>query len=325
MYDICALGELIVDCTPVGKTELGAGIFACNPGGAPGNVAVSMSKLGKRAAFIGKVGNDQFGKFFIELFRKNGIETRGILLDSDWNTTLAFVELDEKGERSFGFYRKMCADVMLEEKEVDRQLLGEAKLFHFGSVSLTQEPSRTATFRAAEYMKENNRIVSYDPNYRENLWSSRQDALEIMRKGFLYADVVKVSDEELFLFTGIGDVERAGRVLYERYPMRCLLITLGEKGACCIFKDSFFTVPGYRMEVADTNGAGDASMGGFLFKLTGFEIDIEDLSTEEVYECLRFANAAGALATTKSGAIPAMPLREEVEALLKREEIGKNV
>lgn len=322
MYDVCALGELIVDCTPVGKTELGADIFACNPGGAPGNVTVCMAKLGKKAAFIGKVGKDKFGEFFVDLFEQNGIETKGIVLTPDFHTTLAFVHLDKEGERSFSFYRQMCADVMLQEKEVDRELLMDTRLFHFGSVSLTQEPSRSATLSAAEFMKKSGKIVSYDPNYRENLWTDRQEALRMMSAGFDYADVAKVSEEELRLFTGIDSIEQAGRALYEKHSMKCLLITLGEKGACCICKDYFLSVPGYQVKVADTNGAGDASMGGFLYRLTEFGKDIESLTEKEIYECLRYANAAGALVTQKNGAIPAMPDKEQVDKLLKTGEMN---
>ena len=319
MYDICAIGELIIDFTPVGVTEQGTPLFACNPGGAPGNVMACLSRLGKSAAFIGKVGKDQFGSFFKQVLGGQGMETRGIIEAEDANTTLAFVHINESGDRSFSFYRKNCADILLQESEIDYGLLEESRAFHFGSVSMTDEPARSATFAAAAYAKNAGKLVSYDPNYRPNLWMQKEQAKAAMLQGMEYADVVKVSEEELAFLTGEGNIKKMGRSLCHEYDLSILLVTMGCKGACCITKEFAIYQPTFDVKTVDTNGAGDASMGGFLFSLMEQQINPKDITQQEARICLEFANVSGALATTKSGAIPAMPSYEEVLNCISRQ------
>lgn len=319
MYDICAIGELIIDFTPAGVTEQEFPLFACNPGGAPGNVMVCLSRLGKATAFIGKVGKDQFGAFFTKLLREQGMQTRGIVEANDANTTLAFVHIAEGGDRSFSFYRKNCADILLQESEIDYTLIDASCFFHFGSVSMTEEPARSATFAAAAYAKKAGKMVSFDPNYRPNLWTQPEHAREAILRGLQYADIVKVSEEELEFLTGDGDLQDAGQKLCREYGLSILLVTMGKSGACCITKEFSVYQPTFDVKTVDTNGAGDASMGGFLFCLMDRQIDPERITRQQAELCLEFANATGALATTKSGAIPAMPTYEEVVSCIAQQ------
>ena len=312
MMDVVALGETLIDFTPCGTNAQGMELFARNPGGAPANVLAMNAKLGGKTAFIGKVGPDAFGNFLRQTLVKSGIDVSGLVVDQKIPTTLAFVQLDSRGDRSFTFYRNPGADVLLTSAEVNKALLDECAIFHFGSVSLTADPSRTATLEAAQYARRQGKLVSFDPNYRPPLWERAEDAIQQMRLSVKLADLVKVSEEEMQLITGESDLARGSRALLEMGPS-LVLISLGSKGAYYCNAVCTGHLPTYKVTTIDTNGAGDAFMGAVHFQLKGkTAAALKALPESELAEIVRFANAAGSLTTTKNGAIPAMPTREEI-------------
>lgn len=310
MIDIVALGEILIDFTPCGTNEQGIALFARNPGGAPANVLAMNAKLGGTSAFIGKVGTDGFGRFLRKTLQDCGIDDRGLVEDTSIPTTLAFVQLDEHGDRSFSFYRKPGADLMLSGTEIRRELIDQCKIFHFGSLSLTGEPCRSACLDAAMYAKQQGRRISFDPNYRALLWDSEEAAREQMLRGIVLADILKVSEEEMLLITGTEDLEKGSQQLMDMGPS-LVLITLGEKGAFYRNRTHAAQIPTCPVHAIDTTGSGDAFVGALLWSL-------RDMSDAEICEgdlspVIRFACAAGSLTATRSGAIPALPTREEIE------------
>ena len=314
MYDVVAVGELLIDFTPAGTSDRGAALFARNPGGAPANVLAAVTRLGGRTAFIGKVGEDGFGRFLRDTLDGLGIDVSGLVMTGEVPTTLAFVQLDEHGDRSFSFYRKPGADIMLSPGEVMRELTGQARIMHFGSVSLTDEPSRSATLAAVRAAKEAGAVVSYDPNYRPLLWESPGEAKRWMREGLSLADIVKVSDEELTLLTGETDLERGSQKLLEA-GASLALVSLGAKGAFFRLGELCGRQPTFDVRTVDTNGAGDSFFGAVLYRLCGKSLaEIRSLTREELEDVLSFGNAAGSMTTTRPGAIPALPTMEEVLA-----------
>jgi len=316
-WHLAALGELIIDFTPAGTSEEGGALFERNPGGAPANVLVVGSRLGLSTVFIGKVGQDAFGEFLKETIVEQGVDTRGLILTEEANTTLAFVHLSEGGERSFSFYRNPGADMLLHIEDVDEEILKGSYIFHFGSVSMTKEPARTTTLKAAERAKELGKIISYDPNLRPPLWDSLEEAREIISLGLPYADVLKISEEELEFLTGHKDPETGSKALYEKYNTPIILVTLGPDG--CFYRSGERTghMPGFKVKSVDTTGAGDAFLGGFLYQLIKSGKEPSQLDENDLKQAVRFANAMGALTTTKRGAIPAIPSMEEVNKLLE--------
>lgn len=320
MFDVLALGELLIDFTPALTSEHGVPLYACNPGGAPANVAVVVSRLGGRTAFIGKVGDDRFGDLLRKTLDTEGVCTDGLLTTGEVNTTIAFVTLDEQGDRSFVFYRNPGADVMLEKSDIDRneRLISGCKVFHFGSVSLTDDPSRTATLYAARMAREHNAIVSYDPNFRPHLWSNRDVAVRWMLEGLKSADIVKVSYEEMELLTGEIDLDRgSGRIA--ELGAALVLVTLGAEGAYYRLGDLRGKVRTYDVRAVDTTGAGDAFLGAFLYCMRGRALgDVLAMSREEIESAVLFANAAGSLTTTRKGAIPALPTLHEITDFQRR-------
>lgn len=311
MHDITALGELLIDFTPQGISPAGNVLFERNPGGAPANVLAAVVRLGGTGAFIGKVGNDQFGHFLKEVLEKYGIETQGLKFSSEANTTLAFVHLDEKGDRSFSFYRRPGADTMLCEKDIDCSLIDSAKIFHFGSLSMTNEPSKSATIKAVEYAKQKGKIISYDPNLRPLLWENDAAAKEGMTLGLRYADIVKLSEEELEFLTGEKDLENGSKLLFDM-GIKLIVVTLGAKGCYYRCGAGVGHLNTYNVKVVDTTGAGDAFLGGLLYRISRLEKQLWEINKQEIEEIIAFSNAAGALCTTKKGAIPAMPSMEEI-------------
>ncbi len=292
-------------------------MFARLPGGAPANVLTANSKLGGKTAFIGKVGNDMFGRFLRGILEENHINTVQLAIDSDIPTTLAFVQLDERGDRSFSFYRKPGADLMLRISEIDESMVTECHILHFGSVSLTAEPSRSATFFAVETAKKVGCIISYDPNYRSLLWSNLETAKEQMTAGLSLADIVKVSEEEMTLLTGKTDLQEGSYEL-ARYGASLVLISLGSKGAFYRKGEMYGLLPTYDVKTIDTNGAGDSFLGAVHYLMRGKTLsEIQKLSQNDMEDILSFANAAGSLTTTKKGAISAMPTLEEIELCQK--------
>lgn len=317
MYDIVALGEVLIDFTNNGYSASGMRLFEQNPGGAPANMLTAATKLGLSTAFIGKVGTDMHGQFLKEVLEQQGIDTKGMILDPNFFTTLAFVELKENGERVFSFARKPGADTMLTKEDLNQDLLKNTKVFHFGSLSLTNEPSKTATYEAIRIAKEAGAIISYDPNYRAPLWENEKVAIEMMREPIPYVDMMKISDEETELLTGQVDPEAAAEILISQ-GVKVVVVTLGEQGALVRIKDGSRIVPGFKSQVVDTTGAGDSFWGSFVQQVLETKKEVDTLTLDELSKCVTYANAVASICVSKRGAIPAMPTKEEVENRLSQ-------
>ena len=310
MLDITAVGEILIDLTQSGVNEQGIPRFDANPGGAPANLAVAASRLGAATAFIGKVGKDSFGDSLRDCLTENGVDVTGMVVDPVQHTTLAVVSLDPSGERHFSFYRDPSADVNLKGSEISSEQLKNTRFLHFGSVSLTAEPARSATLHAARTAKELGAIISYDPNYRASLWSDEKTAVERMLEPLPLVDVLKVSDEELPLLTGTDDLEAGTAQLAEK-GISLILVTLGPKGAFYRFRGQTGLVPGVPCKVGDTNGAGDTFFGAALSQLAKLD-SLDALTVPELERIVALANKAASITTSRHGAIPAMPTLEEV-------------
>jgi fructokinase len=318
MIDITAIGEILIDFTPAGVNGQGIPLFSQNPGGGPGNMLAMYAKLGGKAAFIGKIGNDRFGDFLRDALKRAGIDTCGVVRSGTVNTTLAFVHLDQSGDRSFSFYRNPGADIMLDAAEIDSGLIEAAGNFHFSGVSLTGEPSRSAVYHALDIAVTHGKTVSYDPNHRPPLWgivSAAEIRRELIRP-LAKVDILKVSDEEAALMTGEPEIQNGAAALAKSGPA-IVLVTLGPKGAFFFCHGGTGLLPAYDVPTVDTTGAGDAFLGAVLFKLRGKRrSDLRSVTRDELAAIVRFANAAGSLATTKTGGIPAMPAPEAVGQLI---------
>ena len=310
MIDITAVGEILIDLTQSGVNELGIPVFAANPGGAPANLAVAAARLGASTAFIGKVGTDSFGTFLRNTLIENKVDVSGMVTDLHSRTTLAVVAVDKQGERTFSFYRDPSADVNLRAEEISDEQLKNTKFLHFGSVSLTTDPARSATLHAAKTAKGYGAVISYDPNYRASLWSDEATAVERMLEPLTMVDVLKVSDEELPLLTGTEDLEKGSQILADK-GITLVLVTLGANGAFYRFGGQTGHIPGIKVKVGDTNGAGDTFFGATLAQLAKFDC-LDAITVEELEKIIAIANKAAALTTSRHGAIPAMPTREEV-------------
>lgn len=316
MIDVTALGEILIDFTPEGTSENGAPIYIANPGGAPGNVLVSLAQLGKQTEFIGCVGKDTFGKQLETTLQDKNVQTSG-LVDSNIHTTLAFVHLDEDGDRSFSFCRNPGADMMLTKEDLNLQLIANSKIFHIGSISMTHEPSREATLTALAHAKENQVIISFDPNLRPLLWESLDDAKENIKAVMTYADIVKISEEELEFLTGEKDIETAAKELYDEYNLTWLFVTVGSQGSYLFYKEKSAYSPGISVQVTDTTGCGDAFFGGVLYQLLDNNWLEKSLTTDDMTQMLQFGNAMGAYVAQYKGGIPSMPSQQQIEEFLK--------
>lgn len=313
--DVVALGELLIDFTLNGTSSQGNPLFEANPGGAPCNVLSMLSKLDKKTAFIGKVGDDQFGNMLRETIEEVGIDSCNLLKDANIPTTLAFVHNMPDGDRSFSFYRKPGADMMLSSDEISEDMIKGAKIFHFGTLSMTHENVREATIKAVELAKANNLIVSLDPNLREPLWDNLDNAKEQMLKATSYCDFLKISDNEIQFLTGEEDYDKGIAKLRGMYDIPLICLTLGKDGSRAYYKDMRVEASGFKQEkVVDTTGAGDTFCGCVLNYIC--EHGLEDLSENNLKDMLTFANAAASLVTTKKGAIKSMPEKECVEKLI---------
>lgn len=313
MFDILTIGEMLIDLTQTGISDAGIPVYTAFPGGAPANVAVAAAKLGAKTAFVGKVGSDAFGRLLVDTVKSNGVSADGMIVSEKANTTLAVVSLQENGERSFAFYRKGFADTQLSEDEISPDLLSNTRFLHFGSVSMTEEPSRTATFNSALRAKNMGATITYDPNYRASLWDSVDDALYQMKMPLSIVDILKISDEELPLLTGTDDPEAGTNQLTEKYGIGLVLLTLGAKGAYYRFGDRTGLCEGVKVKVADTNGAGDTFFGAFLSGMARLgKYKTTELTEDEIRELVAFSNKAASITTSRSGAIPAMPTLDEV-------------
>ena len=312
---ITALGEILIDYTPMPRSEAGMQVFEQNPGGAPANVLACAAKLGRQTAFIGKIGCDMQGEFLRQTLIDAGIEARGVVADPNYFTTLAFASLSASGERSFAFARKPGADTQLRADELDESLLRDTEILHVGSLSLTDEPARSATLRAIKIAKEAGAIISYDPNYRPLLWESEQAAIEQMRSVLPLVDILKISDEETALLTDEAEPRAAAeRLIAQGVPV--VMVTLGAEGALVATREGVQIVPGFKGKAVDTTGAGDSFWGGVLTCLSESGKRPDALTLDEAAGFARFANAVAALCVRKRGAIPAMPAREQVNELL---------
>ena len=305
--DIVTIGEVLIDLTQTGKDERGIPQFAANPGGAPANLAVAAARLGAQTAFIGKVGADAFGRYLKEVLAENKVDVSGMAVDADYPTTIAVVSVDATGERNFS---SANADVMLSKEDISEGALKAAKIVHFGSVSLTADPSRTATLDAAARAKKLGAVITYDPNYRADLWKNKEDAIAQMKAPLPLVDILKVSDEELPLLTGTTDCER-GTAQLAQNGIRLIFVTLGANGVFYRFGEKTGHVAGVPCKVGDTNGAGDTFFGAALSKLCKEELDT--LTVDKLESILAFANKAASITTSRHGAIPAMPALEEIE------------
>ncbi len=332
MATILCLGELLIDFMPApegvpieeglpmegGRPMEEVGAFIKAPGGAPANVAVGLARLGFDAGFLGKVGDDPFGRYLSGVLETNRVDVTGLKFTKEAQTSLAFVSLGKDGERSFLFYRNPGADTLLAPSEISRELLRGARCLHFGSLTLVREPARSATREAARIARDEGLILSFDPNVRPALWPSRREIKEQTEWALREADILKMSEEDLPFLLDTEDVEEAISRIMQRFEPDLLIITLGRRGCLGIHKEGREYVEGLAVSSIDTTGAGDAFTAGLLSALfredTG--IPLSGLTSTRLRRVLRFANACGAIATTKKGAIPALPREEEVSDLL---------
>ena len=315
IYDVTALGELLIDFTENGTSAQGNPLLEANPGGAPCNVLAMLEKLGKKTAFIGKVGKDMFGEQLKTAVEEVGIDTRNLVMDEEVHTTLAFVHTYPDGDRDFSFYRNPGADMILTADEVDEEFVKKAKIFHFGTLSMTHDGVREATKKALKIAKDNGLVITFDPNLRPPLWSSLELAKEQMEYGFTYCDVLKISDNEIQFISGKEDYDEGIRYLQEKYQIPLILLTMGKDGSRAYYKDKRVEVAGRVVKAIETTGAGDTFCGSSINYV--LEHGLENLTEENLKEMLSFANAAAALITTKKGAIRSMPEKEDVLAFME--------
>lgn len=312
MIDVVALGELLIDFACLSTDESGYPTMAAHPGGAPANFLAALTKFGAKTALLGKVGTDAFGKMLLGTLTQSGIETRGIVKSDDVFTTLAFVTFDEHGDREFSFSRKPGADTCIAFEELDLSLIDESRVFHFGTLSLTDEPARTTTQKAVAYAKSKGKLITYDPNLRKPLWKSLEEAKEQLIWGLTQADVVKISDEEVEFLFGLG-VEEGADYILRSFGVKLVFVTCGPDG--CFFKNAIASgkVPSLSgIHVIDTTGAGDIFGGSAVWKLLGTGKAPETLTEEELRDVASFACTSAGLSTTRSGGISSVPSYKEV-------------
>ena len=317
-FDVVTLGEVLIDFTPYGKSEEKRDLLEVNPGGGPANMLSMVNKLGGKAAFVGKVGDDHYGHFLSDTLENSGINTQGIVFDASCFTTLAFVHLDEQGDRSFSFARKPGADIMLREDEVNWDIICSGKIFHFSTLSLTDEPVRSTIHLAIEKARTAGAMISFDPNIRPFLWKNETESKEQMLYGISECDVLKISDNELELATGINNIEKAVDWLLSQYPnVKLIFATLGKNG--CYYKRENISglLPTFTgVKTIDTTGAGDSFMGCCLHRIA--QIGHLELDKKQLDDLVTFANAAASLVTTKRGGIYSIPDQADILTLIQK-------
>ncbi len=317
LFDVTALGELLIDFTENGLSGQGNGLFEANPGGAPCNVLAMLKKLGRSCAFVGKVGEDMFGRLLRGVAAEAGICVDYLVSDKDARTTLAFVKTFPNGDRDFSFYRNPGADMLLREDELPLDVIANSRIFHFGTLSMTHEGVRKATCKAVDHARAGGAVISFDPNLRPPLWDSLEEAKRQIEYGLARCDVLKIADNELEFMTGQTDFDKGAAILRTKYPsIRLFNVTAGAEGSYSYYEDKRVFVPSCRLGgVIETTGAGDT----FCASVLNFVLDhgLDGLTEADLTEMLRFANTAAYLVTTRKGAIRSMPEREQVEALLK--------
>lgn len=315
-YDVVALGELLIDFTENGLSGQGNPLLEANPGGAPCNVLAMLNRLGKKTAFIGKVGNDQFGKMLKEVVEESGTDVSGLAMDEQVHTTLAFVHTFPDGDREFSFYRNPGADMMLTKEEVDPELIKKARIFHFGTLSSTHAGVREATRYAIDVAKENGLLVSFDPNLREPLWESLDQAKEEILYGMSKCDILKISDNEMEFMTGTSDYTKGVEMLREQFDIPLICVTLGKEGSRAYYRDMIVeAAPFVREDTIETTGAGDTFEACTLNYI--LEHGLEGLTEENLKEMLTFANAGASIITTRKGALKVMPEKAEIEKVIR--------
>ena len=311
LFDVTALGELLIDFTENGTSSQGNPLMEANPGGAPCNVLAMLERLGKKTAFIGKVGKDMFGNQLKAAVEEVGIDTRNLIMDENVHTTLAFVHTYPDGDRDFSFYRDPGADMMLTKDEVQKELIENSRIFHFGTLSSTHEGVREATRHAIELAKAAGCIITFDPNLRPPLWKSLDDARKEIEYGMTKCDVLKISDNEVEFLFGTTDYDKGAAMIREKYNIPLVLITMGKNGSRAYYKDlRVEAAPFLQENTIETTGAGDTFCASTLNYV--LEHGLEDLTEENLKELLTFANAASSLITTRKGALRVMPSRQEV-------------
>ena len=315
LYDVTAMGEMLIDFTLNGQSEQGNHLFEACPGGAPCNVLAMLNKLGRKTPFIGKVGEDQFGRLLKGTIDELGIETKGLILDKEIHTTLAFVHTFPDGDREFSFYRKPGADMMLTEEEVDYDLIRQSRIFHFGTLSMTDEPVRSATKKALEVAKEAGCLITFDPNLRPPLWNSLDEAKKQMEYGFQYCDMLKISDNEIQFVSGKEDYDEGICYLQDKYNIPLIFLTMGKDGSRAYYKDIRVERKGFQVKAIETTGAGDTFCGCSIHGLLTH--GLEGLTEEILGDMLTYANAGAALITMKKGAIRSMPEPENITKLIE--------
>ena len=314
-FDVVALGELLIDFTENGQSPQGNPLLEANPGGAPCNVLAMLNKLGKKTAFIGKVGKDSFGMQLKEAVEQSGTDVTNLLLDETVHTTLAFVHTLPDGDRYFSFYRDPGADMMLRKEEVMEEIIKGGRIFHFGTLSSTHEGVREATRYAIDVAKENGLLISFDPNLREPLWHSLEDARREIEYGLSKCDVLKISDNELEFLTGTKDDTKGVEMLRKKYDLPLVFVTLGKEGSRAYYRELVVEAePFLQAGTIETTGAGDTFVGCALNYI--LEHGMEELTAENLRELLVFANAGASIITTKKGALKAMPEKDEIERFL---------
>ena len=316
-YDVTALGELLIDFTENGTSSQGNPIMEANPGGAPCNVLAMLERLGKKTAFIGKVGKDMFGNQLKAAVEEVGIDTKALIMDEEVHTTLAFVHTYPDGDRDFSFYRNPGADMMLTQEEVPDDLIRDSRIFHFGTLSSTHEGVRKATRHAIEVAKDAGCIITFDPNLRPPLWKSLEDARVEIEYGLTKCDVLKISDNEVEFLFDTTDYDKGAALIEEKYHIPLVLITLGKDGSRAYYKGPRVECAPFLQEnTLETTGAGDT----FCASILNYVLDhgLKDLSDENLMEMLTFANAGASLITTRKGALRVMPTREEVEEFIAK-------
>lgn len=314
-YDVVALGELLIDFTPGAISDQGNPTFEANPGGAPCNVLSMLSRFGHKTAFIGKVGEDMFGRMLAGAITECGISAEGLRFDPDVNTTLAFVQKLPNGDRDFSFYRKPGADMMLREDEISEELIAGAKIFHFGTLSMTHPGVEAATRRAIEYAEKHGVLRSFDPNLREPLWKDPEDARKAIRYGLAHCDVLKISDNEIQWLTGETDFTAGVNALRAEFDIPLILVSMGPEGSRAYTKELMVEVPArLNPNTVETTGAGDTFCACVLHDV--LENGIETFTRERLEHMLNLANAAASIVTTRRGALRVMPAPEEIAAIL---------
>lgn len=315
-YDVVALGELLIDFTENGVSPQGNPVLEANPGGAPCNVLAMLNNLGKKTAFIGKVGKDSFGQMLIEVVKDSGTDVTNLVEDETVHTTLAFVHTAPDGDRDFSFYRNPGADMMLTKQDVMPEIIKNSKIFHFGTLSSTHEGVREATRYAIDVAKEHGLLISFDPNLREPLWETLEDAKREISYGLGKCDILKISDNEMEFMTGTSDYTKGVAILRESYDIPLIFVTLGKEGSRAYYKDMMVEVEPFLQEATiETTGAGDTFEACALNYV--LEHGIEDLSEQDLKDLLTYANAGASIITTRRGALKVMPKPEEIERLAK--------